>query len=387
MRMTPRSGALALAFMAMLVACAPKAAAPPPPPPAQGATAGSAATPDWDRVVAEARREGEVIVWIGPGGDARKHNKDRFEADYPGIKVTLVQLANPERDTRLLREMEAGLAKLDVITTGGANANFTLRPAGALQNLRPFLQPEIIDPRHWRDGKLLWVDAEEQYILQSEMRVTASLAVHESVDLSEVQNWEDLLNPKWRGKIVMGDPRRGGGGFAAGLLLHYHPDLGPEFTRRFYSETDIVFNDDERQNVEWVVSGRMLINVRPDNRQVRDVMAVGAKIKLVPSLNAKGRPADSFGGSAGQLFVPNLNPLPHPNAARVYTNWFFSKAGQQAMVDELERASRRLDVDHSKMADYTVPKVGVTYLDLNRFTDEESVQRMRDDLARWYRSR
>ena len=36
------------------------------------------------------------------------------------------------------------------------------------------------------------------------------------------------------------------------------------------------------------------------------------------------------------MSIPNLNPLPHPNAARVYANWMFSKQGQQAMVDFLE---------------------------------------------------
>lgn len=382
-----RSVAVILIMVATLAACAPAATAPPAARPAQTGAEGAAPS-DWDRIVAEARKEGEVIVWVGPGTDARKHNKDRFEADYPGIKVTLVQLSTNERDARLLREMEAGVAKLDVITTGGANANLTLRPAGALRDLRPFLVlPEVTAVSNWRDGKLLWVDPDEKFVLQSEIRVTPSLALHESVDDTEVQNWEDLLNPKWRGKIVMGDPRRGGGGFAAGLLMYYHSDLGPEFTRRFYSETGVTFNDDERQNVEWVVSGRMLINLRPDNRQVRDVTAVGAKVKVVPSLSAKGKPAESFGGSAGQLFVPNLDPLPHPNAAIVYINWFFSKAGQQAMVDELERASRRLDVDHTKMPDYTVPKPGVSYLDLNRYTGQEATQKMRDDLNTWYASR
>lgn len=381
----PRSAAWLLIMVAILTACAPTATAPPAARPAQPE---GSSTSDWDRIVAEARKEGEVIVWVGPGADARKHNKDRFEADYPGIKVTLVQLATTERDSRLLREWEAGLAKLDVITTGGANANFTLRPAGALRDLRPLLiLPEVTDTKNWRDNKLLWVDPDEKFILQSEIRVTASLALHESVEANEVQNWEDLLNPKWKGKIVMGDPRRGGGGFAAGLLMYYHPDLGPEFTRRYYSETGVTFNDDERQNVEWVVSGRYLINLRPDNRQIRDVTEVGAKLKVIPSLNAKGKPAESFGGSAGQLFVPNLDPLPHPNAALVYINWFFSKAGQQAMVDELQRASRRLDVDHSKMPDYTVPKPGVAYMDLNRYTAEEQTQKMRDDLNMWHAGR
>jgi hypothetical protein len=128
---------------------------------------------------------------------------------------------------------------------------------------------------------------------------------------------------------------------------------------------------------------RTHILIRPDNRQVRDVQALGSNIKLVSTLKAKGSPADSFGGSAGQIFLPNLD-LPHPNAATVYINWFLSKAGQQAMIDNLERASRRLDVDYSKMPEYTVPKPGVNYMDLNRYTDQELTRAMREDVSRWF---
>src|SRR6266487_4083578 len=93
-----------LLVVAGLVACAPTGAAPPAAQPAPSVSEVTAASTDWDRIVAEARREGEVIVWNGPGEDARRHNKDAFEAAYPGIKVTLAQLGGPERDARLLQE-------------------------------------------------------------------------------------------------------------------------------------------------------------------------------------------------------------------------------------------------------------------------------------------
>jgi hypothetical protein len=39
------------------------------------------------------------------------------------------------------------------------------------------------------------------------------------------------------------------------------------------------------------------------------------------------------------------------------------------------------------MPDYTVPKPGVDYLDLNRYTATEAVQKMRNDLNMWYEAR
>lgn len=233
-------------------------------------------------------------------------------------------------------------------------------------------------------ARLVRVDAEQQFILQSDMRLTPNLLAHESVNLTEVQNWTDMLNPKWRGKMVMTDPRKSGDGLALTLFLYYSPELGPEYVRRLFGEMDVTFSPDQRQNAEWVRSGRMLLNLRPENREVTQLLDLGAKVQVVPTLKAQGRTIDSSGGSDGILFLPNLDPLPHPNATKVYVNWFYSKAGQQAMVDIVERASRRLDVDHSKLPDYARPVQGVEYLNLNLFTEPEQVEAMRDEVTRAY---
>jgi hypothetical protein len=70
----------------------------------------------------------------------------------------------------------------------------------------------------------------------------------------------------------------------------------------------------------------------------------------------------------------------------VYVNWFYSKAGQQALVDNLRTVSARTDVDMSKLPDWNIPQPGVTYQNLNdeRFTATASVNAMRDDINKIY---
>jgi ABC-type Fe3+ transport system substrate-binding protein len=377
-----RRAAIVALILWGLVACAPSAA------PAQPSAAAGppTASTEWDRIVAEAQKEGEVIVWSSVGASIRQQEKEAFEKAYPGIKVTLFQApGGSERDSRFLQEFQAGVAKVDVMVTGSGGANARLKPAGGLQDLRPFLiLPEVTDLKSWRDGKLSWVDREEQYILQSDMRITPNVLVNEAVDPAEVQNWEDLLNPRWRGKIVMTDPRKAGDGLAMALAMYYTPELGPEFVRRFFSEMDVTLSQDQRQNAEWVASGRFAMNLRPDNREVSALLGVGAKLSIVSTLKARGKAIDSSGGSDGILFLPNLNPLPHPNATKVYVNWFYSRAGQQALVDYAERASRRLDVDNSKLPEYARPRPDVEYLNLNLFTEPEQVEAMRDAVTSAY---
>ena len=77
-----RFSALSLVCLAVLAGCTP-ATAPTGSSPAQPVAQTGTPASDWDRIVADARREGEVIVWVGPGADARALAKDAFEAAYP----------------------------------------------------------------------------------------------------------------------------------------------------------------------------------------------------------------------------------------------------------------------------------------------------------------
>ena len=367
------------------------AAAPPaggqPAAPAAAPAATAAPSAEWDRVLEEARKEGEVIIWGENGPAAREFTKDAFEKAYPGIRVNLFQapLAS-DRDTRYLQELQAGIARLDVMISGSAGVNARVKPAGGLQSVRPYLRDEILDPQKWREGKLIWVDKEQQYMIMSDTLVYPPVTVNSSVQPSDVQSWTDLLDPRWNGKIVMMDPRGSGPGFAAGVYMYNAPDLGPSFTERFY-QNGIVFSPDQRQNVEWTDSGRTLLNVYARTKEVEDLNSVGGKVRPISSLTANGRLTAAFNGSSGILFIPNVNPLPHPNATKVYASWFYSREGQQAMVDILAIPSNRADVDLSKLPPYTIPQAGVDYINLNdeTYTGTERVQAMRDDVNKWYK--
>jgi ABC-type Fe3+ transport system substrate-binding protein len=378
-----RSVSILAACVTLAVACAPPTGAPAP---GQAPDTGGekpAWQVEWERVLAEARREGEVIVWGDAGDDAREHQKDAFERAYPGIRVTLFQAtSSTERDSRLLQELDAGVAKLDIMIAGSAGANARVKPAGGLQDARPMqILPEVFDPQKWLDGKLTWVDEEEKYILMGDAFVTPALAVNKSVNPSEIQSWWDLLDPKWRGKIVMTDPRQSGAGFARGVFFFNTPELGPDFMRRFFSETGIIFSQDERQNLEWAISGRVLATISPNPFEIVESQKLGLEFGLIPTLRVNAtKVADSYSGSQGIAMVPNVDPLPHPNAAKVYYNWFYSQQGMQALQDIRSRTSRRLDVDKSKLPEFIVPKPGVEYLNLNnpQATATETVQAMRD---------
>lgn len=341
----------------------------------------------WDNVVAAAKQEGSVIVWGDVGTARRAFWKQAFEKDNPGITVDLFQAPNSNtRDARYQSERDAGLASVDLFVGGSAGLIGRIKPQGLLQPIRPMMKPEILDDKVWALGAPLWVDHEKQYMLISDYQVAITAAISPTLGDKGIENWEDLLDPKYDGKIVMEDPRQAGPGFATGLFIYYEPRLGPDFFRRLFAHERIVFSPDEQQNVEWVGSGRMLVNLAPNAVQVAAVQKLGVEIRTLSHLKAKGQSVAYAFSSDGILSVPKLGddkPLPHPNAAKVYINWFYSKSGQQAMANIDNVPSYRKDVDLSAIPQTMIQQPEVEYTTMNdeRFVSKDAAQKMRDDLT------
>jgi iron(III) transport system substrate-binding protein len=335
----------------------------------------------WSIIVEAAKKEGEVIVWGQAGEHLRRFWKDGFERDNPGITVRLFQAPNSsERDTRFLREFESGVLKVDVLVAGSGGIVSRLKPAKAIQPLKPFLQPDILDGKNWVGGNPVWVDNDREYVLIGDLVAGAAAVTNMSIGETELKSWDDLLNPRFDGKIISLDPRQSGQAFAFSLFLYASPDLGPAYLEKFFKGGRVIFTSDQRQTIEWVESGRMQIGFGVREPEIAAMLEVGGKIRVFPTLLAEGKPQTIVNGSDSSLAIPNLTPLPHPNAARVFANWLFSKQGQQAMVDLDGQYSIRTDVDTSKLPDRVKQRSGVTYSNMNneRYVDAGVVKAMRD---------
>jgi iron(III) transport system substrate-binding protein len=354
------------------------------PSPGSAAPASPGADADWNNVVAAAKKEGEVVVWAVASDPRKKLLKDAFEKANPGITVNLFQAPSTgDRDTRFQSEFKAGVAKVDVIAGGAGNVNGALKPQGMVQPAKPFLRPELLDPKTWVGGKLTWGDEEEQYLLMADSITDPHVVLNSSVDTSEVQSWEDLLKDKFKGKIVMGDPRTAGTGWAAAVFLYFVPGLGEDYMKKLFDHRVVLSNDD-RTNIEWTDSGKMLANIYSQPIQVQQIQSVGSKVKVVHVLKIGNELKGSFFSNEIGLAFPKLDPLPHPNATKVYANWLYSKEGQQAMVDTLFIGSRRTDVDNSKLPSYSVPEPNLDNVFTNPYTAAEPTKKMRDFFSTVY---
>ena len=315
---------------------------------------------DWEQTLAAATKEGQVTIYIY----RYEALLQDFKREFPGINVVSVTGRGNELTNRIMAERRAGKFIVDVYS-GGTNSLYnTLYKGKALDPLKPMLiLPEVTDTSKWYSNEHRYADPEGKYIFSFiGSPSNAQLAYNtKMVDPKEIKSYWDFTNPKWKGKIVSLDPRDTGLG-ATMQFYYYSPEIGPEFMKKFFGGMDITYSKNFRQMTDWLSQGKFAI-------------CMGCK----DSMRAKnqGLPVDDFDSnkwkegssfSAGGGSMAYMNQAPHPNAAKVFLNWFLSRKGQMALqklgdVDDPAN-SRRIDIPKDDILPDNRLQPGVKYFDV-----------------------
>jgi ABC-type Fe3+ transport system substrate-binding protein len=293
-------------------------------------------------VLAAARQEGTVVV-NGPGGDIiRRKMMEGFTAAYPGITLEWSGGTAPELAAKLEAERRAGIYALDVFISGTNVMLTQVKNPGFLDPIKPaLLLPEVTDTANWLDGRLELADNEGEYdlvFIQNPMIAAAHNP--RMVRPEEIDELYKLLDPKWKGKIVISDPLAGGQGQAAfrWIWAVLGPEKATEYIRALRAQAAVV-DRDRRRMLEWIARGRYPILFNPDPTTLEQLVQEGINIPVLPGFKDYGTYVTPGFGSVGLV-----KDAPHPNAAKVYLNWLLSKDGQTAYSTALNAGSRRLDV-------------------------------------------
>ena len=315
---------------------------------------------DWEQTLAAAKKEGQVNIYIYRYEGLLQD----FKREFPGINVMSVTGRGNELTNRIMTERRAGKFIVDVYS-GGTNSLYnTLYKGKALDPIKPLLMlPEVTDLSKWFGNEHRYADPEGKFIFAFIGSASnAQLAYHtKMVDPKEFKSYWDVTNPKWKGKIVSLDPRDTGLG-ATMQFYYYSSEIGPEFMKKFFGGMDITYAKNFRQMTDWLAQGKFAI-------------CMGCK----DSMRAKnqGLPVDDFDTnrwkegssfSAGGGSMGYMNQAPHPNAAKVFINWFLSRKGQMALqrlgdVDDPAN-SRRTDIPKDDIPPDSRLQPGIKYFDV-----------------------
>ena len=235
-----------------------------------------------------------------------------FEARFPAIKVRYARASNTDNTVKLLNEGRARRVQADVVdVTSGIHS---LVEAGLLAAYRPRVAehyPAVLKDRagYWT-GTNLYFEA---------------VAYNTNLVQDPPRNFADLLDPKWKGKMawtselaVQGPP-----GFIYNVLTTMGEEKGMAYLRGLAAQLPAGIAASPRAVLDQVISGEHALGLMMFNHHAAISIGKGAPIKMANIEPLVG------------VFsiVAIMKDAPHPNAARLLTEFILSDEGQKVMAD------------------------------------------------------
>jgi iron(III) transport system substrate-binding protein len=260
--------------------------------------------PEWARVIAAAKKEGKLVLYTsGVGSPFHKEVGALFEKKY-GIRFESLEARASELRERIRTEQAAGRFMGDVHHNGGtttalmlADGNF--QPHGGIPNARRLAEP------YKADDVRVPSNVQSYGILVNRNLVKPQ---------DRPKSWKDLLDPRWKGKILSDDLRALGGGSVFFFVMH--DAFGPDFHEKLAAQ-ELVFSRDIRNDERRIARGEYPIYIPQ-------------LLPYYPGL--KGLPVDFIVPEEGRPYVrfdvTMLKNAPHPNAARLFMNHFLEMESQ-----------------------------------------------------------
>ena len=272
----------------------------------------AAPLPAQDVRVEAAKKEGKVVWYTSLALTSAEKVAKLFEAAYPGIKVEVHRTGSERILQRVMQELQANLKIADVVHTSDAGHYVLLKDKKLLAKYTP----AGIDgfPASFKD--------KDGY--HYGLRATVNVIAYNSKIISAAEapkTWKDLLDPKWKGKLVTAHP--GYSGVIATHVLALVQLHGWDYFKQLAQNKPML--------VQSAVdpSGIVASGERP--------VAVDGGDYTFYQVKKKGNPVEIVFPKEGVPLVVSPSAItsfaPHPNAAKLFTDFIFSRELQQVLAD------------------------------------------------------
>jgi iron(III) transport system substrate-binding protein len=171
---------------------------------AAGAPGAVAQSAEERQLYEAAKKEGQLTWYSGVLDQALCEKVGQaFTAKYPGVRVDVTKTTSQVAFQRLLQDLKSGQVQSDVFTSTDASHFVYLKEKGELVKYVPENAGEVaeafqrIDP----DGFYHVTWASLASIIYNTDKVKAAEAP---------KNWPDLLDPKWKNQVAVGNPSYSG---------------------------------------------------------------------------------------------------------------------------------------------------------------------------------
>ena len=268
------------------------------------------ATPE---LIESAKKEGKVIWYTATDVQVSEKAGAAFEAKYPGIKVQVERSGSERVFQRISQEYGSKIHNADVIETSDAVHFLLFKKQGWLQ---PLVPADVA--KHWPKEVR---DPDGQYAAyRSHLSVIAYNTKLIKADEAPKAH-KDLLDPKWRGKIVKAHP-----GYSGTVMTGTHAlseTLGWDFFEKLGKQR-VMQVQSSTEPPKKLAQGERPVMADGNEYNVFQMKETGVPIEVVYA--TEGTPVAIGHGAV-------LKNAPNPNAAKLFYQWMFTKEAQQLISD------------------------------------------------------
>jgi iron(III) transport system substrate-binding protein len=272
------------------------------------APAPSTITPE---LIDAAKKEGTVVFYTSIELQTAEKVGAAFEKAYPGVKVQVERNGAERIFQRLQQERDASIHAADVVEASDMTALFAWKANGWLA---PFVPSDVTRwPADQRDPDGCF--ATERFTLAPILYNTKMVKPEEAP-----KSFADLLDPKWDGKIVKAHP--GYSGTIMTVTFEIARDMGWDFFKKL-GRQHVMQVQSAADPPKKVAQGERPVAADGGEYVPLQMIAQGAPLALV--YPTEGTPSIPGGAAV-------MTDAPHPNAARLFDLYLFSKDGQTLLV-------------------------------------------------------
>jgi len=294
------TAAMAAAATGGVFAAPARAAAPPP----------TAITP---ALIAAARKEGTVVWYTSVDLPLAEKIAHAFEEKYSGISARVERTGAERLFQRIEQEYSSGIHAADVVNSSDASQLIVWKRDGILEPFVPedvakFYPPEHKDP----DGQF------------ASFRVGLCVMGY-NTDLVKAadapKSYADLLDPKWKGKLVKAHP--GYSGTIMTATFQMARDLGWSYFEKL-AQQDVMQVQSSADPPKKLELGERAVMVDGNEYNMFELKESGKPVEIIYA--AEGTPL---------IVGPNgvFKAAPNPNAARLFQCYSFTEEAQQLIID------------------------------------------------------
>jgi iron(III) transport system substrate-binding protein len=290
-----------------------------------------------ESTIEAAKREKTLVFYTSMTADQAQKMLNAFQAKYPFIQPKIFRAVGERLLTKIMAEAQAGKYEFDVVQSAESQAYFLKKRNLLLRYVSPeikYIQKPFFDP----DG--YWAAV---YVMPNVIAYNTQMVKRSEVPTTD----EDLLHPKWKGKIGMD---------------HTKPEWFAWKLKRLGQEKGLAYMKKLAAQELRLYAGLSLLT---------QLLAAG-EFPLV--LNTYLHNAEEIKRKSGPVDWVTQNPVftklqplgigakaAHPNAAKLFSDFMWSEEGQKIIASFGRIPTRRGVVTYVQGLDkltYVIDDIG-----------------------------